>query len=354
MEKEKKKGILDHILGGIGYMLPCVVAGGILMGVGFMLDNPTINPENYGFNTPTASFFSEIGGQMFGFMLPVLSAGIAYSIAKLGAIPAGLMAGAIIKGGDSGFLGALVVGFIAGYVVLTLEKLLKKVPESLNGLKELLLIPLCSVILVGAGTIFLVEPLVGQLNTLLNNFLNSLNGSSQVFLGSLLGGMQSVDMGGPINKTAYLFATASLTNGQYVLMSAVLAGGIVPPYVTALTTTIFKNKFTKEERARGLTNYIVGLAGITETGIPFLVSDPIRVVISCVTGSAIAGGLSIYLGCSVMAPFGGIFILPLNSNPIGFLIAIGAGILVGTLILGFSKKTIVAEAEKEYVLEEKI
>lgn len=195
----------------------------------------------------------------------------------------------------------------------------------------------------GLITLFAVEPVIGQINTLLNSFLKSLNGSSQILLGSLLGGMQSVDMGGPVNKTAYLFATSSLANGQYTLMSAVLAGGIVPPYVTAFASTIFKNKFTKEERARGITNYVVGLAGITETGIPFLVSDPLRVMAACIPGSAIAGGLSIYLHCSVMAPFGGIFILPLNSNPLGFLIAIISGIIVGTIILGLLKKTVAPE-----------
>lgn len=341
MEESKKKlNVLDHIMAGIGYMLPIVVAGGILLGIGYMLDDPSINPDNYGYNSDTAAFFSTIGSDLFGFMLPVLSAGIAYSLGKTAAIPAGLMAGIIVKEGESGFLGALFVGFIAGYVILGLNRLFKKIPDSLDGMRSLLLVPLASTILVGLLSLFIVEPVVGYINTLLNQFLNSMNGSSQVLLGAILGGMESVDMGGPVNKTAYLFATSALANGQYTLMSAVLAGGIIPPYVTAFATTFFKNKFTREERERGLTNYIVGLAGITETGIPFLVADPIRTMIACVAGSVVAGGLSIYFGCSVMAPFGGIFILPLNSNPIGFLIAIIIGTIIGTLILGFSKKKV--------------
>lgn len=325
---------------GIGYMLPLVVAGGILMGIGYMLDNPSVNPAHYGYNNPLAKFFSTIGSKTFGFMLPVLSAGISYSIAGVATIPAALMAGAIVKDGTSGFLGALFVGFIAGYITILIQRTFRKIPDTLDGLRSLLLIPLISVMLVGLISLFAVEPIIGQINTMLNSLLKSMNGSSQILLGSILGGMESVDMGGPVNKTAYLFATSSLANGQYALMSAVLAGGIVPPYVTAFASTIFKNKFSKEERERGITNYIVGLAGITETGIPFLVSDPIRVMAACIPGSAIAGGLSIYLHCSVMAPFGGIFILPLNSNPLGFLISMITGIAVGTVILGLLKKPI--------------
>lgn len=342
MEKNERIGtkILNAVMGGISSMLPCVVAGGILMGIGFMLDDPTIDLANYGNNTPLASLFSTIGGTIFGFMLPILAAGIAKQIAGNAAIPAGLMAGQAIKEGTSGFLGALVVGLMAGIIVLYLEKMLAKLPETLAGVKNLLLVPLISVLIIGVATLYLVEPVIGELNLSLTQLLESMNGSSQILLGIILALMQAVDMGGPVNKTAYLFATAALANGQYVIMSAVLAGGIVPPYVTALASTLFKSKFTTAERASGLTNYVVGLAGITESAIPFLVGDPLRVILSCVVGSGIAGGLSVYFGCSVMAPFGGIFILPLNANPLGFVISILTGILVGTLILGFSKKPV--------------
>lgn len=350
MKKSNHKSILDQIMTGINYMLPLVVAGGILMGIGYMVDQPAHHLSNYGYNTPLAKFFSTLGSNTFGYMLPVLSAGISYSISGVAGIPAALMAGAIIKTGTSGFLGALFGGFLAGYATKLLQKMFAKMPEAFAGLRQLLLIPLLSVMLTGLGTVLVIEPLIGQINQLMNAGLKRLNGASQILLGCLLGGMQSVDMGGPVNKTAYLFATSALASGQYTLMSAVLAGGIIPPYVTALATTIFKNKFTAAERSRGITNYLVGLAGITETGLPFLVSDPLRVMVACIPASAIAGGLSIYFHCSVMAPFGGIFILPLNSHPLGFLIAMISGIIVGTLILGLLKPPLKANSTTKKAL----
>lgn len=346
-EKNLVSIFLDPIMAGVNYMLPCIVAGGLLMGLSFLVDDPSLVMENFGSNTPFASFLNTVGTTMFGFMLPVLTAGIAYSIAGVAAIPAGLMAGAIVKEGTSGFLGALVIGFVVGFLIVILEKLLKKMPESLEGLKNLLMIPLFSVFFTGAITLFLVEPVVGTLNTGLNSILESMNGSSLILLGAILGAMQSVDFGGPINKTAYLFATASLANGDYVLMSAVLAGAIVSPYVTALSSTIFKSKFSAKERTQGFTNYLIGLAGISECAIPYAVKDPVRVIGSCVIGSAVAGGLSVYFGCRVMAPFGGVFIIPLNDSPLGFIAAMCAGILVGTLLLGFSKKPIQEETPVE-------
>ncbi len=355
MENEKKS-FLTHILDGIGYMLPCVVAGGILLGLGYMFDDVSLGASTYGYNTALASFFSTPGAAIFSFMLPVLAAGIGYSIAGIAAVPAGLCGGYLASNGSSGFLGALVAGFVAGYGVILVQKVLKKLPASLDGVKDLLLIPLLTVMIMGAASQFVVEPVFGWLNTLLNTALLSLSGTSAIILGAVIGGMESVDMGGPVNKTAYLFATASLANGQYDIMAAVLAGGIVPPYVTALATTIFPNKFTAEQRRNGLTNYVIGLAGITEAAIPFWAADPVPVITSCVIGSGIAGALSMFFGCSVMAPFGGLFILPLNSNILGWLAAVGIGVVVGTFIYGFMKKAPETETaeQPETVLSEEM
>lgn len=336
-EDNKKNTFLNHILNGIGYMLPCVVAGGILMGLGYMFDDATINPVNYGYNTVTASFFSTTGSAIFGLMLPVLSAGIGNSIAGVAVIPAGLAGGYLCSQGSSGFLGALVAGFIAGYSVKFLQKVFEKIPESLEGVKTLLLFPLLSVVVIGLASVGILEPVVGAVNSAMNAGLQSMNGTSKILLGLVVGAMQAVDMGGPVNKTAYLFAVAAMSNGQYDIIAAVLAGGIVPPYMTALATTIFKKKFTKEQHQTGITNYIIGLAGITEAAIPFWVADPIGVIVSGMIGSGIAGALSMAFGCSVMAPFGGVFILPLNSNISGYVISILAGIVVGTGIYGTMK-----------------
>lgn len=338
MEKTKKKRFLDHILNGIGYMLPCVVAGGILMGLGYMLDDASVNPANYGYNTPIASFFSTTGSAIFGFMLPILSAFIGHSISGVAAIPAGLTGGYLSGQGNSGFLGALIAGFIAGYTIKLFDKIFKKMPEMLDGVKTLLIYPLFSVVIMGLLSVSILEPIVGAVNSAMNAGLMSMNGTSKVLLGLVVAAMQAVDMGGPVNKTAYLFATASMANGQYDIMAAVLAGGIVPPYVTAFASTIFKKKFTKEQRQTGFTNYIIGLAGITEAAIPFWAADTFRVMISCMIGAGIAGALSMLFGCSVMAPFGGVFILPLNSNISGYIVAILVGIAVGTIIYGFIKK----------------
>lgn len=338
MEETKKKNFLDHILNGIGYMLPCVVAGGILMGLGYMLDDASINPANYGYNTQLASFFSTTGSAIFGFMLPVLAAFIGHSISGAAAIPAGLAGGYLSSQGSSGFLGALVAGFIAGYTIKLFNKLFKKMPETLDGVKTLLIYPLLSVAIMGLLSVSILEPVVGAVNGAMNAGLMSMSGTSKVLLGLVVAAMQAVDMGGPVNKTAYLFAAASMANGQYDIMAAVLAGGIVPPYVTAFASTIFKNKFTKKERQTGFTNYIIGLAGITEAAIPFWAADTIRVMASCMIGAGLAGALSMLFGCSVMAPFGGVFILPLNSNIPGYIVSILAGIAVGTIIYGLIKK----------------
>ncbi|MDR1542440.1 MAG: PTS fructose transporter subunit IIC [Clostridiales bacterium] len=338
-----KNSFLDHILNGIKYMLPCVVAGGILMGAGYMLDDISINPSNYGYNTPIASFFSTTGHAAFEFMLPMLAAFIGCSISGTSAIAAGLAGGYLSSQGNSGFLGALAAGFIAGHTVGILERLLKKLPSTLNDVKTLLLYPLLSVTVMGAFSFALLEPVMGAANGVMGEWLKAMSGTSKILLGIVLGAMTATDMGGPINKTAYLFACVSMSNGQYDAIAAVLAAGIVPPYATALASTIFKGKFTKKQRQNGFANYIIGLAGITEAAIPFLADDPVRVVVSCMIGSGLAGGLSMAFGCSVMAPFGGFFILPLNSNILGFVVSMGSGILTSSLIFGFLKKKAVLE-----------
>lgn len=338
MSEIKKLNFLDHILNGINYMLPCVVAGGILMGIGYMCDDVSISVANYGYNTPIASFFSTTGNAIFGFMLPILAAFIGHSISGVAAIPAGLAGGYLSSQGTSGFLGALAAGFIAGYLIKLFDKIFKKIPKEFDGVKTLLIYPLFSVMVMGLLSVGILEPVVGAVNSAMNAGLMSMNGTSKILLGLIVGAMQAVDMGGPVNKTAYLFATASMANGQYDIMAAVLAGGIVPPYVTAFASTIFKNKFTEEQRQIGFTNYIIGLAGITEAAIPFWAVDMVRVMISCMVGAGLAGALSMMFGCSVMAPFGGIFILPLNSNILGYIISICFGIAVGTVIYGVIKK----------------
>ncbi len=350
MEKQNTGSILTHILDGINYMLPCVVAGGILMGLGYMFDDVSVNPANYGYNTVTAAFFSTTGSAIFGMMLPVLSAGIAFSLSGVAAIPGGLAGGVLCSQGSSGFLGALAAGFVAGYTLKALQKLLKKMPGSLDGVKNLLLFPLLSVIVIGLASMGILEPVVGAVNKAMNAGLQSMNGSSKILLGIVVGAMQAVDMGGPVNKTAYLFAVAAMANGQYDIIAAVLAGGIVPPYVTALATTVFKKRYTTKQRQTGMTNYIIGLAGITEAAIPFWAEDPVGVIISCMIGSGLAGALSMAFGCSVMAPFGGVFILPLNSNIAGYAVAILSGIVTGTFVYGvLGKKESKMEFQKEEI-----
>lgn len=333
-----KEIILDPILAGINYMLPCVVAGGILMGLGYMFDDININPSTYGYNTELASFFSTTGSAIFSFMLPILSAYMGKHIGGNASLAAGFAGGYLVSVGNSGFLGAIFTGFLAGYTILLLRKVFIKLPETLAGIRDLLIFPLLSVIIMGIIALYVIEPVIGELNQAMNNALLSMSGSNKIILGAILGAMLGTDMGGPINKTAYLFATAALANGQYDIMSAVIVGCMIPPFVTAVSSTLFRNKFTNEERQTGYTNYIVGLAGITEAAIPFLAKDPIRVIPSCMIAGAVAGGLSMMFECTVMAPFGGIFILPLNSNMIGFVISLAAGTILGAVILGISKK----------------
>ncbi|WP_050606895.1 PTS fructose transporter subunit IIABC [Clostridium niameyense] len=341
---EEKEGIgrqiYKHLMNGVSHMLPFVIGGGILIALAFLFDDYSINPAKFGSNTPFAAFLKEVGGTAFGFMLPVLAGYIAMSIGDRPALAVGFVGGMLANSGGSGFLGALLAGFIAGYLVLVLKKIFSKLPQSLEGLKPVLLYPFFGILLIGAIIMFIINPPVAALNNGITNILNNMGSSSKIALGAILGGMMAIDMGGPINKAAYVFGTASLANGQFEFMAAVMIGGMVPPLAIALATTFFKNKFTKRERQSGLTNYIMGLSFITEGAIPFAASDPLRVIPSCVVGSAVAGALSMAFGCSLRAPHGGIFVLPVISNPLGYFIALVVGSIIGMLILGMLKKKV--------------
>ncbi|KIL06953.1 PTS fructose transporter subunit IIC [Clostridium botulinum] len=332
--------IYKHLMNGVSHMLPFVIGGGILIALAFLFDDYSIDPSNFGMNTPLAAFFKTVGGTAFDFMLPVLAGFIAMSIGDRPALAVGFVGGALANKGGSGFLGALLAGFIAGYLVVLLKKLFDKLPQSLEGLKPVLLYPFFGILLIGAIMVFAVNPPVGALNTMITNGLNSMGGTSKVLLGIVLGGMMSVDMGGPVNKAAYVFGTASLASGNFEIMAAVMAGGMVPPLAIALSTTFFKNRYTVRERQSGLTNYIMGLSFITEGAIPFAAADPLRVIPACVVGSAVAGGLSMFFDCALRAPHGGLFVIGIISNKLGYVGAIAAGAVVGMIILSVLKKPI--------------
>ena len=340
--------IYKHLMNGVSHMLPFVVGGGILIAIAFLIDGfsvdlnslPAEQRANFGTITQAAALFKGIGGTAFGFMLPILAGFIAMSIADRPGLAVGFVGGSIAANGTSGFLGALVAGFVAGYIVLLLKKVFSKLPESLDGMKPVLLYPLFGIFLVGVIMQFVVEPPIGALNTAINNGLNGLNGASAVVLGVLLGGMMSVDMGGPVNKAAYVFGTASIAAGNYNIMAAVMIGGMVPPLAIALATILFKNKFTAEERKAGPTNFIMGLSFITEGAIPFAASDPLHVLPACVVGSAVAGGLSMAFGCTLMAPHGGIFVVPTIGNPLMYLVALVIGSFIACGLLGLLKKKV--------------
>ena len=340
--------IYKHLMNGVSHMLPFVVGGGILIAIAFLIDGfsvdlnslPADQRANFGTITQAAAMFKGIGGTAFGFMLPILAGFIAVSIADRPGLAVGFVGGSIAANGTSGFLGALVAGFVAGYIVLLLKKVFSKLPESLDGMKPVLLYPLLGIFLVGVIMQFVVEPPIGALNTAINNGLNGLNGASAVVLGILLGGMMSVDMGGPVNKAAYVFGTASIAAGNYNIMAAVMIGGMVPPIAIALATIFFKNKFTAEERKAGPTNFIMGLSFITEGAIPFAASDPLHVLPACVVGSAVAGGLSMAFGCTLMAPHGGIFVVPTIGNPLMYLVALVIGSFIACGLLGLLKKKV--------------
>ena len=340
--------IYKHLMNGVSHMLPFVIGGGILIALAFLFDDYSINPANFGKNTPLAAYLKTVGEQAFGMMLPILAGFIAMSIADRPGLAVGLVAGLIAKmgstfanpaGGDvnAGFLGALFAGFVGGYIVVGLRKLFSKLPKSLEGIKPVLLYPVIGIFLAAVVTTF-INPYMGMINDGLTHFLNGMGGTSRIVLGMVLGGMMSIDMGGPFNKAAYVFGTAQLAEGNFEVMAAVMAGGMVPPIAIALCTTFFKRKFTEKERQSGIVNYIMGLSFITEGAIPFAAQDPLRVIPSCIIGSAIAGGLSMAFGCTLRAPHGGIFVLPTIGNPLMYLAAVVAGAAAGCVILGMLKK----------------
>lgn len=340
--------IYKHLMNGVSHMLPFVIGGGILIAIAFLIDGfavdlnslPFDERSNFGTITPMAAMFKSIGGVAFGFMLPILAGFIAMSIADRPGLAVGFVGGAIAANGTSGFLGALVAGFVAGYLVRLLKKLFEKLPEGLEGIKPMLLYPVIGIFLIGVIMTYVVEPPIGALNVMINNGLNSMNGAKAILLGALLSGMMSVDMGGPVNKAAYVFGTASIAAGNYNIMAAVMVGGMVPPLAIALATMFFKNKFTEEERKAGPTNIVMGLSFISEGAIPFAASDPLRVLPSCIIGSAVAGALSMAFNCTLMAPHGGIFVFLTVGHPLLYLVSLAVGSVVGCVILGLLKKDV--------------
>lgn len=349
--------IYTHLMNGVSHMLPLVVGGGILIAIAFLIDGFSVDLESlpsnaeeaallgekyskadFGTITEAAAIFKNIGGVAFGFMLPVLAGYIAMSIADRPGLAVGFVGGMIAANGKSGFLGALVAGFLAGYVILVLRKIFDRLPESLEGMKPILLYPVFGILFIGLLMMYIVEPPVGALNTWLNDALNSMGGANKIILGIILGGMMAADMGGPINKAAYVFGTAMITQGNYNMMAAVMIGGMVPPCAIALATLLFKNRFNEEERKSGPVNFIMGLAFITEGAIPYAASDPFRVLPACVAGSAVAGALSMAFGCTLMAPHGGIFVFPVVGNALLYLLSLTIGTVLGAVLLGLLKQ----------------
>ncbi len=339
-----------QLMNGVSHMLPFVVGGGILIALAFLIDGLCVDVNAlsdearsaFGTITPAAATLKGIGDVAFGFMLPILAGFIAMGIADRPGLAVGFVGGMMASAGKSGFLGALAAGFIAGYLVLFLIKVFSRLPQAIEKIAPVLLYPLCGILFMGLIMQFLVEPPIGALNTALNTALTNMGGSSRILLGIVVAGMMAIDMGGPFNKAAYVFGTASIAAGNYHIMAAVMIGGMVPPCAIALATLLFKNKFTKEERESGPVNFIMGLAFITEGAIPFAASDPLHVLPSCMVGSAVAGALSMAFGCTLMAPHGGIFVVPVVGNALMYLLALVIGTVVGAVLLGTFKKKISA------------
>ncbi len=340
--------IYTQLMNGVSHMLPFVVGGGILIAISFLIDGLCVDMNalsaaeraNFGTITPVAAMFKGIGGTAFGFMLPVLAGFIAMAIGDRPALAVGFVGGMLAAGGTSGFLGALAAGFAAGYIILALRRICDKLPQAIEKIAPVLLYPVLGILIMGLLMAFIVEPVMGGLNTALNNGLTSMGGSSKLILGMILGGMMAVDMGGPFNKAAYVFGTAAIASGNYDVMAAVMIGGMTPPCAIALASLLFKKKFTKEERESGPTNFIMGLAFITEGAIPFAAADPLHVLPSCIIGSAAAGALSMLFGCTLMAPHGGIFVVPVMGNALMYLAALVAGTVISALLLGILKKNV--------------
>ena len=340
--------VYTQLMNGVSHMLPFVVGGGILIALAFLIDGLSVDIDslsdemraNFGTITPVAAALKGIGDTAFGFMLPVLAGFIAMSIGDRPALAVGFVGGMLASQGKSGFLGALLAGFVAGYLILLLRKVFAKLPQSIEKIAPVLLYPLFGILIMGLLMNYVIEPPVGALNTALNTGLTNMSGSSKILLGIIVAGMMSIDMGGPFNKAAYVFGTASIAAGNYDIMAAVMIGGMVPPCAIALATLLFKKKFTKEERESGPVNFIMGLAFITEGAIPFAASDPIHVLPSCIIGAAVSGALSMAFGCTLMAPHGGIFVFPVVDHALMYLVSLVIGTIVGAVLLGILKKRV--------------
>ena len=344
--------LYKHLMNGVSHMLPFVVGGGIMIALAFLLDDYTIDPSNFGMNTPIAAFFKTVGSAAFSYMLPILAGFIAMSIADRPGLAVGFAGGVLAMNGTNfaglasgettgvsgGFLAALLAGFVAGYVVEFLKKITEKLPASLNGIRPMLIYPLGGILIVGA-VMCGINPVMGMINTAMTDWLNALGGTSKVLLGAIVAGMMSVDMGGPCNKAAYVFGTAALASGNYEVMAAVMVGGMVPPIAIALSTTFCPKKWTPDERRNGIVNYVMGLCFVTEGAIPYAAADPLRVLPSCVIGAALAGALSMTFGCALRAPHGGIFVFPVVDHALMYVVALAAGSIVGAVILSLLKKT---------------
>ena len=332
--------IYKHLMNGVSHMLPFVVGGGILIALAFLFDDYTIDPSKFGSNTPLAKFFMQVGGASFGFMLPVLAGFIGMSIADRPGLAVGFVGGALAGQTGTGFLGALLAGFVSGYTVNGLKKVFAGLPASLDGIKPILLYPFFGILIMGLISLFIIAPPVSAINNWMIETLGGMDPSARVLMGLIVGGMMAVDMGGPINKAAYVTGTGLLASGEYHVMAAVMAGGMVPPLAIALATTLFKNRFTESQRKAGITNYVMGLSFITEGAIPFAASDPVRVIPSMVVGSSLAGALTMFFDCTLRAPHGGIFVVPTIGNPLMYLVSILIGAVVGAVILSLLKKPI--------------
>lgn len=352
-QKNGKSGSVGHqiyvqLMNGVSHMLPFVVGGGILIAIAFLIDGfsvdmnalPLDQRSNFGSITPVAAWCKNVGGLAFNFMLPVLAGFIAMAIGDRPALAVGFVGGIIAYQGKSGFLGALAAGFLAGYVILGLRKLCSRLPEALEKIAPVLIYPVVGVLVIGLAMSFVVEPVMGTVNMALNQGLSSMGGTNKVILGFVLAAMMAVDMGGPFNKAAYVFGTAAIASGNYDVMAAVMIGGMTPPVAIALATMLFKKKFTKEERDAGPTNFIMGLAFITEGAIPFAASDPVHVLPACLIGSGVAGAMSMLFDCTLMAPHGGIFVFPVMGNPLFYLVALVVGTAISTVLLGVLKKDV--------------
>ena len=340
--------IYTQLMNGVSHMLPFVVGGGILIALAFLIDGLCVDMNalsaadrgNFGTITPVAAQLKTIGDLAFGLMLPVLAGYIGEAIGDRPALAVGFVGGLMAANGKSGFLGALVAGFVSGYLILLLRKLCDKLPEALEKIAPVLIYPVFGILGIGLLMNFAVEPIMGAINTALNNALTGMGGSSKIVLGLILGGMMAIDMGGPFNKAAYVFGTAAIAAGNYDIMAAVMIGGMTPPCAIALATLLFKNKFTKSEREAGPTNFVMGLAFITEGAIPYAAADPLHVLPSCIVGSAVAGALSMAFGCTLMAPHGGIFVFPVVGNALMYLVALVVGTVISAVLLGVLKKKV--------------